>query len=677
MTSLRNEKGTPPNRKQAAFKIAGMFRGFKARKRVKALIRIQYAKKYDVETDKFYYENTKTGETSQQKPVNLGSDDLPNPKMGKDWKCAFCENNNRGLQPACRVCKRKKEDSLKRVELAEKERIRKEQEEIEKMEAEKAAAKAEEMERRKKRAAIKIPFAPLGAGARATKKGAVVWWTPGSDGGKPVTKWVIRKHRLDLGEWSVKSEIEVEHTEGFDCTYRFDEGLMQDREYRFDIYAVNEDGRSEKESNPTNKIEPGLVLPEGWEKNVDKAGRAYYFNRSLNKTSWAVPKPDKYYISPDLRIRFKPGEVDELQRQFNAYDMDGSGEIDKNELGQLFKRMGERIKPEELDDLLAKVDDDGSGEVSFQEFIQMIEWLREGRLSVGKKFMRGLSKLKGFGSKFLKKAFKKKKMSDQEKTARKMGDWQQEFNKNIGKPYYFNRKTGETTWKRPQEVLFWMSPALAEKFSEAEILGFQEDFAAFDLDGSGAIDEKELTECFKDMNIEIDGMRLRKLLATVDEDGSGELEFDEFVELIDRVRNGKGFGLGDVFSGKARKLKKKNKKIKPASMAGGDNTQAAKRKKRLRHVFPKMGDWLFDHGLTRYENTFVHAGFRHTESLFLMKEEDMDTLGMKRGHKRKFMAGLKRLKKRERGEEDSAGGNGKKYVKFVGTGDGTTTSTRR
>ena len=77
--------------------------------------------------------------------------------------------------------------------------------------------------------------------------------------------------------------------------------------------------------------------------------------------------------------------MDELQRQFNAYDMDGSGEIDKNELGQ-FKWMGERIA--ELDDLLAKVDDDGSGEVSFREFIQMIEWLREGRLSVGK-FMWG------------------------------------------------------------------------------------------------------------------------------------------------------------------------------------------------------------------------------------------------------------------------------------------------
>ena len=80
-----------------------------------------------------------------------------------------------------------------------------------------------------------------------------------------------------------------------------------------------------------------------------------------------------------------------------------------------------------------------------------------------------------------------------------------------------------------------------------------------------------------------------------------------------------------------------------------------------------MGDWLFDHGLTRYENTFIHAGFRQTESLYLMKEEDMDTLGMKRGHKRKLVAALKRLKHREEdfvknGKVTGAiAGNGSKY----------------
>ena len=68
---------------------------------------------------------------------------MPNPKLGNDWKCAFCESKNRGPQPACRVCKRPKEDSLRRLELAEKERARKEQEAIEQIEAEKAAADAD------------------------------------------------------------------------------------------------------------------------------------------------------------------------------------------------------------------------------------------------------------------------------------------------------------------------------------------------------------------------------------------------------------------------------------------------------------------------------------------------------------------------------------------------------
>ena len=114
---------------------------------------------------------------------------------------------------------------------------------------------------------------------------------------------------------------------------------------------------------------------------------------------------------------------------------------------------------------------------------------------------------------------------------------------------------------------------------------------------------------------------------------------------------------------------KKQKNVKAATLSGDSNTAAQQRARRKRHVFPKMAEWLFDHGLTRYENTFIHAGFRHTESLFLMKEEDMDTLGMKRGHKRKFMAALKRLKHREEdyvkhGKASGAndrGGNGDKY----------------
>ena len=90
------------------------------------------------------------------------------------------------------------------------------------------------------------------------------------------------------------------------------------------------------------------------------------------------------------------------------------------------------------------------------------------------------------------------------------------------------KKTGESTWKRPHEVLYWLPEKTRKKFDEEEIRGFEEDFAAFDLDASGAIDERELMLCFKDMKIEIDGKRLRKLLASVDEDGSGTIDREEF-----------------------------------------------------------------------------------------------------------------------------------------------------
>ena len=432
--SFRPAPGEKPNRKQAAFRIQGLYRSYAARIKVKAVIRVIYVKKYDVETDKCYYENTKTGAVSDFKPINLRSEDLDDPDTGAAWQCAFCENMNKGLQPKCRVCKRDKEATLKRKQLEEEEKRKEIEAEKARVAEEKAKAKAEEMERRRQREAIKIPYAPLGAGARATKRGAVVWWTPGSDGGKPVEKYHVIKYRLDLGEWKRKDEVTMEVTEDTDCTYCYDEGLSEGREYRFTIMAENEDGRCEKESDPTNKVEPGCVLPEGWEKNKDKAGRVYYFNRNLNKTSWTMPKPDKYQIAPDLRIRFEPGEIETMQEQFNAYDADGSGEIDKSELGQLLRRLGERVKPHELDNLIAKIDDDGSGEISFQEFVQMMEWLREGQLSIGKKLLKNFSGFAGKLGKSMGKIFGKKNVrggKNKTKNGRLGTELQQEYWKAI------------------------------------------------------------------------------------------------------------------------------------------------------------------------------------------------------------------------------------------------------
>jgi calmodulin len=63
------------------------------------------------------------------------------------------------------------------------------------------------------------------------------------------------------------------------------------------------------------------------------------------------------------------------QERFDAIDEDGSGELDRSELGQLAQAMGKKLGEQELTELMEQVDADGSGLVDYQEFF---DWYMEG-----------------------------------------------------------------------------------------------------------------------------------------------------------------------------------------------------------------------------------------------------------------------------------------------------------
>jgi CRP-like cAMP-binding protein len=54
-----------------------------------------------------------------------------------------------------------------------------------------------------------------------------------------------------------------------------------------------------------------------------------------------------------------------LQQSFNHFDVDGSGTIDTDEVRQAMAQQGIEMTQEEVDELFASVDDDGSGEIDF------------------------------------------------------------------------------------------------------------------------------------------------------------------------------------------------------------------------------------------------------------------------------------------------------------------------
>merc|ERR1719421_2506085 len=76
------------------------------------------------------------------------------------------------------------------------------------------------------------------------------------------------------------------------------------------------------------------------------------------------------------RAGFTEDEVDNYRSEFNEFDLDQSGDIGLRELMPLLKSVGQEpknvLQRAKLQEILAEIDEDGSGEISFSEFLQLM-----------------------------------------------------------------------------------------------------------------------------------------------------------------------------------------------------------------------------------------------------------------------------------------------------------------
>ncbi|KAL5557013.1 hypothetical protein UlMin_039249 [Ulmus minor] len=63
-------------------------------------------------------------------------------------------------------------------------------------------------------------------------------------------------------------------------------------------------------------------------------------------------------------------------------------------------------------------------------------------------------------------------------------------------------------------------------------LEIKEAFELFDTDGSGTIDAKELNVAMRALGFEMTEEQINQMIADVDKDGSGAIDFDEFVHMM-------------------------------------------------------------------------------------------------------------------------------------------------
>ncbi|XP_035697593.1 troponin C, skeletal muscle-like [Branchiostoma floridae] len=64
--------------------------------------------------------------------------------------------------------------------------------------------------------------------------------------------------------------------------------------------------------------------------------------------------------------------VEEFQMAFDMFDQKGEGEISVQNLGTILKQIGLNPSRKELEEIMAEADEDGSGTMDFDEFLELM-----------------------------------------------------------------------------------------------------------------------------------------------------------------------------------------------------------------------------------------------------------------------------------------------------------------
>ena len=68
--------------------------------------------------------------------------------------------------------------------------------------------------------------------------------------------------------------------------------------------------------------------------------------------------------------------------------------------------------------------------------------------------------------------------------------------------------------------------------TEDEVMEIKEAFDLFDSDKSGQIDTEELKAALKNLGIDAKNQTLANMMADLDKDGSGQIDFEEFIDMM-------------------------------------------------------------------------------------------------------------------------------------------------
>eukprot|EP00612_Vaucheria_litorea_P002478 CAMPEP_0171459286 /NCGR_PEP_ID=MMETSP0945-20130129/4630_1 /TAXON_ID=109269 /ORGANISM="Vaucheria litorea, Strain CCMP2940" /LENGTH=149 /DNA_ID=CAMNT_0011985273 /DNA_START=27 /DNA_END=476 /DNA_ORIENTATION=- len=78
---------------------------------------------------------------------------------------------------------------------------------------------------------------------------------------------------------------------------------------------------------------------------------------------------------------------------------------------------------------------------------------------------------------------------------------------------------------------------MAEALTEEQIAECRDAFSIFDKDGNGTISTSEIAQVMRSMNQNPSEEEIQQMISEVDSDGSGNIDFDEFLRMMAKSMN--------------------------------------------------------------------------------------------------------------------------------------------
>jgi calmodulin len=221
-----------------------------------------------------------------------------------------------------------------------------------------------------------------------------------------------------------------------------------------------------------------------------------------------------------LRKRFDYTLHAEAVKLFKEVDTDGGGTLSRDEVVVLGEKLGLYFHGTELDEAMAAMDEDGSGEVDFHEFY---EWWVARKQSpdyeIRAEAVRVFKQVDtdGSGTLAVKEVAEMGKLMDfhftKSELSRAMGEMDEDG-------------SGEVDF---QEFYEWWAARKQrgdqELHNEAARM-----FEEVDTDGGGTLSQEEVQHLGEKLGFHFSEVELAQAMGEMDEDGSGEVDFQEFYE---------------------------------------------------------------------------------------------------------------------------------------------------